>query len=57
MFIDQLYRAFALRQEGHVKLARYSIQEHIALLAEGVDARTSFYKHGPPDGGPLSAGL
>ena len=38
----------ALRQEGHVKLAGYSIQEHMALLAEGGPRSLLVYKHDPP---------
>ena len=51
MFIEAGERAVTLRQEGHVKLAVYSIQVHIALLTEGDRMFARFYKHCPPDGG------
>jgi len=51
MFIDPRRNIGALRQEGHVSGEGSNAKIHIALLTEGVEARTLFYKHRPPDGG------
>jgi hypothetical protein len=43
---------FIVRGEGHVAAELLVNKIHMALLTEGADARTSYYKHCPPDGGP-----
>jgi len=44
MFIDAKRNISALRQEGHVKGEWPDTKNHMALLTEGANARTSFYK-------------
>ena len=51
MFIDAKRTECALRQDGHVNGEGQILKLHMALLTEGVVARTAFYKHSPPDGG------